>query len=160
MGRCLSPYAQLSLLLHNLRSTSSLSLCSTLPCTRTQRSLVTLFDGIYDGAGCDGKRECGIGMSLSTEETSANQNYDMIDEQLKFTFKHQKAKKQVKEKKKKKPTRRRKTKKQIELLKKGVGTSEVLNQRKARALAAKAGLKVDQVHKWFWDYRNKQRYNA
>eukprot|EP00826_Nyctotherus_ovalis_P031904 TRINITY_DN2569_c0_g1_i1.p2 TRINITY_DN2569_c0_g1~~TRINITY_DN2569_c0_g1_i1.p2 ORF type:complete len:100 (+),score=46.02 TRINITY_DN2569_c0_g1_i1:305-604(+) len=99
-------------------------------------------------------------MSLSTEETSANQNYDMIDEQLKFTFKHQKAKKQVKEKKKKKPTRRRKTKKQIELLKKGVGTSEVLNQRKARALAAKAGLKVDQVHKWFWDYRNKQRYNA
>ena len=99
--------------------------------------------------------------TLSTDGTNGNQKAETIDEQLEFildSIKKQKKpepKKSGKEKKKK-FTRKRKTTEQIELLQQEITANEVMDRSKIRALATKVGLKVNQVYKWYWDFKKKQ----
>ena len=99
--------------------------------------------------------------TLSTDGTNGNQKMETIDEQINFileSVKKQKkpAPKKIPVDKKKKFTRKRKTIDQLGLLQKEISEADIVNRSKIKELAERTGLSVNQVYKWYWDFKRKQ----
>jgi len=102
--------------------------------------------------------------TLSTDGTNGNQEgekIETIDEQIDFILKSVKkqkktASKKMIQEKKKKLTRKRKTIDQLELLQKEISEAETVSRAKLKELAERTGLSINQVYKWYWDFKRKQ----
>eukprot|EP00826_Nyctotherus_ovalis_P020377 TRINITY_DN16396_c0_g1_i1.p1 TRINITY_DN16396_c0_g1~~TRINITY_DN16396_c0_g1_i1.p1 ORF type:complete len:209 (+),score=58.97 TRINITY_DN16396_c0_g1_i1:175-801(+) len=102
--------------------------------------------------------------TLSTDGTNTNQmdeKMETIDEQISFILESVKKQKKpvpkkVPQEKKRKLTRKRKTTDQLELLQKEITEADTVNRAKIKELAERTGLNVNQVYKWYWDFKRKQ----